>query len=417
MLVEETEKNNTTSTMEASLSTGTPPLPAHATRPMPSWPATIVTSLAMGLVFGLSFYKSHVFEPSSIRGQFLFQKFIMLKVFFGAMGTGALLLAGLSYFELPQFASLHSLWRPTATTRGWLTGPVLGGALLGGGMAASGACPGMVLAAWGAGTPGSIYTIVGGLLGGLIFGWKADAIQRLVLDQGPRGPTQKEYAHECLELPYHVLAIGLGVFCLAGCVALENLVPWQSEVPERLAEFMEQPTCTFGSGDFSLWNCPAWPPSIAGVLVGALQLPAALVMETLLGSATAFQVCSSAWLNLLPDVHRSSYPYFNVFATPHPKSWWQIPYVATAVVIAYGASKADGDFGGATGVGFWAAFIGGFVIIFASRLGGGCTSGHGLSGCAALLVQSWIAVPAMFAGGIITAVVWQIASGGSFFVA
>ena len=61
------------------------------------------------------------------------------------------------------------------------------------------------------------------------------------------------------------------------------------------------------------------------------------------------------------------------------------------------------------------AFIGGFILIFGSRLGGGCTSGHGLSGCAMLMVQSWIAVPAMFMGGIITAVVLQISSNGSFF--
>ena len=211
----------------------TPPPPAHANRPLPSWLSTILTSLLMGLIFGLAFYKSHVFEPTSIRGQFLFKKFIMLKVFFGAMGTGALLLAALSYLDVPQFASLQSLWRPTAATRGWLTGPILGGALLGAGMAASGACPGMVLAALGAGTSDSISTIAGGLLGGLVYGWKADVIQRAVLDRGPRGPTQpgKEYAHECLGVPYYVLAAGLGVFCLAGCGMLEYLVPWRSEVP------------------------------------------------------------------------------------------------------------------------------------------------------------------------------------------
>lgn len=37
-----------------------------------------------------------------------------------------------------------------------------------------------------------------------------------------------------------------------------------------------------------------------------------------------------------------------------------------------------------------------------SRLASGCTSGHGLSGMALLAIQSIVAVPAMFAGGIIT---------------
>ena len=380
----------------------------------PSWSSTIVASGIMGVLFGAAFYKSHVYEPHMIRGQFLFQRFVMLKVFFSAMGTGALLLAAMSAAGLPQFESARELWRPTATTRGWVTGPALGGFLLGVGMAVSGACPGMVMAAWGADTPDSIWTIVGGLLGAFLFGWNAGSIQQSLLNKGPKGPTSKVYADEEIGIKYHTLAFGLGCFCLLGCVALETLVPWKSEVPMRFEEAMNGPACAFGTASFNFWDCPAWPPSLAGCLVGALQLGTVFVLQTLLGSATAFQVCASCWMLPLPNKFRSQHPYLNAFASPNPKAWWQVFYAGLAVVIAYYCAQTSGDLGKAAGVGPLAAFVGGFLIIFASRLGGGCTSGHGLSGCAILLVQSWIAVPTMFAGGIAVAVMWQMFFGGFF---
>ena len=40
-------------------------------------------------------------------------------------------------------------------------------------------------------------------------------------------------------------------------------------------------------------------------------------------------------------------------------------------------------------------------------MAGGCTSGHGLSGMALLSLQSILGVPAMFAGGIVTAFVYN----------
>jgi hypothetical protein len=43
-------------------------------------------------------------------------------------------------------------------------------------------------------------------------------------------------------------------------------------------------------------------------------------------------------------------------------------------------------------------------MLFGARLADGCTSGHGLSGLAQLSVGSTIAVAAMFAGGIATAI-------------
>ena len=45
------------------------------------------------------------------------------------------------------------------------------------------------------------------------------------------------------------------------------------------------------------------------------------------------------------------------------------------------------------------AVLGGTIMLFGSRLAGGCTSGHGISGMSLLSVSSFVSVAAMFAGG------------------
>ena len=48
-------------------------------------------------------------------------------------------------------------------------------------------------------------------------------------------------------------------------------------------------------------------------------------------------------------------------------------------------------------------FAGGLLIGFGTRLAGGCTSGHGISGTLQLAVSSWLAAVSFFVGGIAAA--------------
>ena len=48
-------------------------------------------------------------------------------------------------------------------------------------------------------------------------------------------------------------------------------------------------------------------------------------------------------------------------------------------------------------------FAGGVLMAFGSRLAGGCTSGHGISGTLQLDAGSWLTAVCMFIGGIATA--------------
>jgi uncharacterized membrane protein YedE/YeeE len=49
------------------------------------------------------------------------------------------------------------------------------------------------------------------------------------------------------------------------------------------------------------------------------------------------------------------------------------------------------------------SFVGGFLLLFGARFGGGCTSGHMISGISQLAISSFLFSAALFISGIITA--------------
>ena len=57
------------------------------------------------------------------------------------------------------------------------------------------------------------------------------------------------------------------------------------------------------------------------------------------------------------------------------------------------------------------SFIGGFLLLFGARFGGGCTSGHMISGISQLAVSSLIFSAALFLSAIVTAR-WLYGDGG-----
>src|SRR5215813_9990541 len=149
----------------------------------------------------------------------------------------------------------------------------------------------------------------------------------------------------------------------------------------------------------------AWSPYAAGIVIGLLQLPALLLIETALGASTSYVTVGgiiASWIDR------------SIQVTPTARNWWQV-----ALVIAIGAfisKRLSGArrhpispiwqraLGSSSPAGRCVvAFVGGFIMLFGARIADGCTSGHGLSGVAQLAVGSTVAVAAMFAGGIATA--------------
>lgn len=159
----------------------------------------------------------------------------------------------------------------------------------------------------------------------------------------------------------------------------------------------------------------AWSPYAAGILIGLLQIPAFLIIETALGASSSY-VTVGAGLAGLADSSLLKIDYVARHVAANAKNLWQVALVFGIALGAFMSMKLSGAArapispiwaralgSSSKGLRYAVAFAAGFLMLFGARIADGCTSGHGLSGMAQLSVGSTVAVAAMFAGGIATA--------------
>ena len=162
----------------------------------------------------------------------------------------------------------------------------------------------------------------------------------------------------------------------------------------------------------------AWSPYAAGILIGLLQIPAFLLIETALGTSSSY-VTIAAHMAAFADTSVSKMDYFakHMYGA---KNLWQVAMVIGIVVGAFASMKMSGARRQTISpvwnraVGFRSlssrapmAFAGGFIMVLGARIADGCTTGHGISGVAQLALGSTVAVTAMFAGAIATALLMK----------
>lgn len=176
----------------------------------------ILIGLAMGAVFGLALEKSRVFEPGIIIGQMRLRNFLMLKIFLTAVTTGLVVLAVLHGFGFVKLS-------PKAMLVG---ADLIGGGLLGVGIALAGACPGTVAAQVGAGYADARLTLAGGLLGAVAFTYLEPALNPILLSGGPGKLTLASVTG----VPFWIMALGVAVVLVVVLVALERWRPWRTEI-------------------------------------------------------------------------------------------------------------------------------------------------------------------------------------------
>jgi hypothetical protein len=190
----------------------------------------IVSGLLMGVVFGFALEKSRVFEPGMIVGQMQLRNWIMLKIFLGAVATGAVVLAILNGFGVTKLQPKAALY----------AADIVGGLILGSGIALAGACPGTTLAQIGAGYRDAIFTLLGGLAGAVAFSYAQPWLAASLIGTGP-----KLIFTDLAGLPYWQGALALAVAIVGMLVLMERLRPWRedlgADVDGNRAEQMAQP--------------------------------------------------------------------------------------------------------------------------------------------------------------------------------
>lgn len=159
----------------------------------------------------------------------------------------------------------------------------------------------------------------------------------------------------------------------------------------------------------------AWSPYVAGMVIGLLQIPAFLIIETALGASSSYVTVGTAiasWLD--PSLLQIEYVARHLAA--NAKNLWQVALVTGIAIGAFLSMKMSGARrqpispiwtralgSSSSALRYAVAFGAGFLMLFGARIADGCTSGHGLSGLAQLSVGSTVAVAGMFMGGIVTA--------------
>jgi uncharacterized membrane protein YedE/YeeE len=345
----------------------------------PLHPAVQLSVAAVaGVIFGFALNKAAVYQAGIIRSQFKFTSLIMLKVFLTAAATSMFIITLL--YARQARSLVHGAGESSRSASGLFL-PILGGFILGAGMAVSGSCPGTIWSQLGAGSVPSLVTLAGGLVAALVYGL---SYEKLLKPLAGVWLVETKSLNEMLHVSRTVLGLLMSAV-LAGIVALLFL-PYPAESPSLLQPF-----------DAVMWN-----PIIPGIIIGAMQLPLLLTMGKNVGCSSSFVTVMSA---LSLPFGGGGIPYLKKFS--EPSNWWQVLYVACAAVgsyIAYVTSEGPAkqqynvlD----DGVEYYQAFLGGFLIVIGARIGNGCTSGHGISGFSHLALRSMLATAMMFVGGIV----------------
>ncbi len=175
----------------------------------------VLIGLATGIVFGFALEKSRVFEPGIIVGQMQLRTFIMLKVFLAAVITGLIVLAVLNGI----FGVALQL-KPLL-----LRADIVGGLILGAGIALAGACPGTSMAQLGAGYKDAWFVVLGGIAGAMAYGYFHEPITALLPEKG-----EKIAFDQLLGLPFWMVALALAALLAGFLVVLERITPWQEEM-------------------------------------------------------------------------------------------------------------------------------------------------------------------------------------------
>ncbi|THW56685.1 hypothetical protein D6D19_10596 [Aureobasidium pullulans] len=304
--------------------------------------ATLVT----GTAFGAALAASGVYMPSVIIDQFRLTDFHMFQVFATAMGSRA---------QRPVRANARvSVWTPYDAN-------IAGGALVGIGMALSGACPGTVLVQLAQRIPSANATALGALFGAIVYVRTRDWMElkarpHEVAKQAPCKKTISEVFRASEAALYSIFRLGI-----AGVLSLTRAKIGNSLVP----------------------------PVMGGLLIGSVQALSLLLISKPLGVSTAQNVLQAFTGRL------------------EKQGWLTNPIIFCSGIIAGSAVLLQNipaaiSFPSDAAIPSWQAFAGGVVMTFGARLGGGCTSGHGLSGLSAMSFSSLLTVGAMFGAGILT---------------
>ncbi|GAB1316686.1 hypothetical protein MFIFM68171_06896 [Madurella fahalii] len=320
-----------------------------------------MNNLLSGAAFGAALTASGVYEPATILSQFDFTNFHMLQTFLAAAAGSTLLVTATQTLSLTHLPPLPA--SPLGLFSAY-DGNLIGGGLLGTGMALSGACPGTVLAQLGVGVRSGWSAFGGAVLAGWV--WSLASSRRppeseTTQQQQQRRPqvAEKTTVYEALGISRPAAAAAFQAVCVLVVAAASRVaVGPQAKIH----------------------------PALGGLLIAAAQTVSLLLRGVLVGTSTSYE-----------DVGR-------LLRGDWPKGLRNILFSVGVVGGAWLLSRTVPVLGQVSDVAISPimAGLGGFLMILGSRMAGGCTSGHGVSGISLLSTSSFLTVAATFSAAGVT---------------
>lgn len=243
-------------------------------------------------------------------------------------------------------------------------GNIIGGALLGAGMALSGACPGTVLAQIAVGIRTGAHALNGAVLGGIIWtGFLAKNIKRHNETVGAKSEVSTVGDH--LGVSKGATLVILETACLA-VVAVTTL--YTPRAPEAKLIGV-----------------------VGGLLIGLAQLVSLVTRRSMMGISGSYEEIGNSFWWLVKGGDSAS----------RPRSYQNIIFGCGVVAGAWALSQAVPSLlpGTVVEVSPLLATAGGAAMVVGSRMAGGCTSGHGISGISLLSMSSIVTIVSAFAVG------------------
>ena len=327
----------------------------------------MITIFILGFLFGAILQYAKLNKYDTISGLAIMKNLAVAKSILITIGVGAILLS--IEIEL-GFASYHikSLI---------LGGVMLGGLIFGTGMAILGYCPGTLPVSLGEGSLDALVGIIGGLVAGLVYTILLPSIHGIL---GPDfgNITLKSIVGANTTL-FFILVFVIGAIFIGFSFWLHKL--------EKV-------------------NDLKW--LFAGVALAILNgiVFLTIVTDRILGASTAYPYLS----DLIAGTTGNEY-----FAKIKGPGQWELIFLAGAVFSGLVLSLIRKDFKLVLIHKNWKvykgdspikriiwAFVGGFLIIIGSRMAGGCTSGHIISGGMQLAVSSLLFTFFVFTGLLVT---------------
>lgn len=299
-----------------------------------------------------------------------------------------------------------------------LDGNLIGGAILGVGMSLSASCPGMVFPQLAMGVPSAPMTVAGAFFGGVLWSavlrpWVAVRNQQRL--DGTAGNQRQQQEQ------------GQGQEQIQQQQRQKQRQKQQKQPPRTLAELAGTDRTTtllvyeavlITAVAAAAIKAPSAPstlhPVVGGVAIGGAQLVSLLLRGSLLGASTCYEHMGDWAVYLLYHLpcqgrrgqgkggkgSSSRPPVFSMLlfagammagawllARLTPR-WWGATLDSTAAAAPSPVSSPLG------------AFAGGFLMAVGSRVGGGCASGHGISGMGLMSVSSFVTMFGTFAAAI-----------------